>query len=218
MRILIDDKPVDGLTAKRERSLVLGRAQDEVKGAVLTPAEATETYVRQTKRWFTILAVIALVLMAAISIAGISYEPRDGAFIAVGVVVIGGGLLLFMRLLLDHRVRTWNRKLAHRVEGLAPPGTAIQLDAQGVSVGTEIFDWPSLAIEIGRVHQRHPAPRRHLDRHHAGRAAIADSRNEGVRARPRDDAERHPAGRQLLAAAARRAGLTAYFFLPGDQP
>jgi hypothetical protein len=147
MRILIDDQPVDGLTAKRERSLMLGRVQDEVKGTVLTPAEATETYVRQSKRWFTILAVIALVLMAAISIAGISYEPRDGAFIAVGVVIIGGGLLLFMRLLLSHRVRTWNRKLAHRVEGLSPPGTAIQLDGRGVSVGTELFDWPSLAIE-----------------------------------------------------------------------
>ena len=147
MRILIDDQPVDGLTAKRERSLMLGRVQDEVKGTVLTPAEATETYVRQTKRWFTILAVLALVLMVAISIAGISYEPRDGAFIAVGVVIIGGGLLLFMRLLLSHRVRTWNRKLAHRVEGLSPPGTAIQLDGRGMSVGTELFDWRSLAIE-----------------------------------------------------------------------
>jgi len=147
MRILIDDQPVDGLTAKRERSLMLGRVQDEVKGTVLTPAGATETYVRQTKRWFTILAVLALVLMVAISIAGISYEPRDGAFIAVGVVIVGGGLLLFMRLLLSHRVRTWNRKLAHRVEGLSPPGTAIQLDRRGVSVGTELFDWPSLAIE-----------------------------------------------------------------------
>ena len=88
MRILIDDQPVDGLTAKRERSLMLGRVQDEVKGTVLTPAGATETYVRQTKRWFTILAVLALVLMVAISIAGISYEPRDGAFIAVGVVIL----------------------------------------------------------------------------------------------------------------------------------
>ncbi|MFI5030115.1 MAG: hypothetical protein ACHQPH_05375 [Reyranellales bacterium] len=147
MRILIDDKPVDGLTPKRERSLMLGKAGDDVKGAVLTPAEATETYVRQTKRWFTILGVIALALMGAVSIVGISYEPRDGMLIAVGVVVIGGGLLLFMRLLLNHRVRTWNRKLAHRVEGLAPSGTAIQLDAHGVSVGTEIFTWPSLAIE-----------------------------------------------------------------------
>ncbi|MBS0522210.1 MAG: hypothetical protein JSS04_01140 [Proteobacteria bacterium] len=147
MRILIDDRPVDGLTAKRERSLILGKAQDDVTGTVLAPAEATETHVRQSNRWFTILAVIAFALMAAISIAGISYEPRDGGLIALAVVVIGGGLLLFMRLLLNHRVRTWKRRLAHRVEGLAPPGTAIRLDARGVSIGTEVFDWPSLAIE-----------------------------------------------------------------------
>ena len=56
--------------------------------------------------------------------------------IAVGVVVDRRRTLLFMRLLLYDRVRTWNRKLAHRVEGLAPSGTAIQLDAHGVSVGT----------------------------------------------------------------------------------
>src|SRR5947207_14655844 len=107
MRILIDDKPVDGLTAKRERSLMLGKVQDSVKGTVLTPAEATETYIRQTRRWF--------VLMAAIAIAGISSDPREGAFIAVGALVVGGALLLFMVLLLRHRVRNWNRKIAHRV-------------------------------------------------------------------------------------------------------
>ncbi|TMJ30181.1 MAG: hypothetical protein E6G95_05590 [Alphaproteobacteria bacterium] len=147
MRILIDDKPVDGLTAKRERSLMLGKVQDSVKGTVLTPAEATETYIRQTRRWFKILGGIAFVLMAAIAIAGISSDPREGAFIAVGALVVGGALLLFMVLLLRHRVRNWNRKIAHRVDGLAPPGTAIRLDASGLSIGVEVFAWPSLAIE-----------------------------------------------------------------------
>ena len=147
MRILIDDKLVDGLTPKRERSLMLGKAQDDVTGTVLTQAEATETYIRHTRRWFTILGGLALVLMAAIAIAGISYEPREAVFIAVGVLIVGGALLLFMVLLLRHRVRTWNRKLGHRVDGLAPAGTAIRLDANGVSVGADVFAWPSLAIE-----------------------------------------------------------------------
>jgi len=147
MRILIDGKPVDGLTAKRERSLMLGKVQDGVEGTVLTPAEATETYIRQTRRWFKILGGIAFVLMAAIAIAGISSDPREGVFIALGALIAGGALLLFMVLLLRHRVRNWNRKLAHRVDGLAQPGTAIRLDPSGLSIGVEVFAWPSLAIE-----------------------------------------------------------------------
>ena len=85
--------------------------------------------------------------MAAIAIAGIYSDPREGVFIALGALIAGGALLLFMVLLLRHRVRNWNRKLARRVDGLAPPGTTIRLDASGLSIGAEVFAWPSLAIE-----------------------------------------------------------------------
>jgi len=50
MRILINDKPVAALTPKQEKSFMLSRAEPEVKATVLTPAEATQAYVAQTKR------------------------------------------------------------------------------------------------------------------------------------------------------------------------
>jgi hypothetical protein len=62
-------------------------------------------------------------------------------------LIICAVFVLFMYLLLGHRVRTWNSKLAHRSEGLPPAGTAIFLDAKGLSVGSDIFAWPSLAID-----------------------------------------------------------------------
>src|SRR4029077_13621220 len=86
---------------------------------------------------------IALVLMAAIAIAGLVGDPMDGGMIAIGAVIIGAAFGLFMYLLLGHRVRTWNHKLQHRSEGLPPAGTAIFLDAKGLSVGSDIFAWPS---------------------------------------------------------------------------
>jgi hypothetical protein len=147
MRILINDKPVDALTPRQEKSFMLSRAEPEVKATVLTPAEATETYIAQTKCWLMILGGIAIVLMLAIAIAGLIGDPMDGTFIAVGVLVIGGAFVLFMYLLLGRRVRTWHRKLQHRSEGLPPAGTAIFLDAKGLSVGAEIFAWPQLAID-----------------------------------------------------------------------
>jgi hypothetical protein len=84
--------------------------------------------------------------MAAFAIVGLVADPMDGGFVAVGAVIIGAAFVLFMYLLLGHRVRTWNRKLQHRSEGLPPPGTAISIDAKGLSVGAETFAWPSLAI------------------------------------------------------------------------
>jgi hypothetical protein len=147
MRILINDKAVDELTPKVVKSLMLSKVQSEVKARVRTPAEATEFYVSQTKRWFTILAGVAVVLMAAIAIAGLSYEPNDAPFLIVGMLVIVGALLLFMILLLRHRVKTWNNKLQHRSEGLAPAGTAIFLDENALSIGSDILPWPSLVID-----------------------------------------------------------------------
>jgi hypothetical protein len=85
--------------------------------------------------------------MAAIAIAGLVGDPMDGGMIAIGAVIIGAAFGLFMYLLLGHRVRTWNHKLQHRSEGLPPAGTAIFLDAKGLSVGSDIFTWPSLTID-----------------------------------------------------------------------
>lgn len=146
MRVLINDKLVDALTPRVASSLLLGRELAEVKGRALAPAEATEAYIGQTRRWFTILSVVAIVLMLAVVVAGLASDPNDAAFLIVGTVVIVAALLLFMVLLLRHRVHKWNARLQHRVEGLAPAGTAVFLDAQGLAVGAEIFAWPALTL------------------------------------------------------------------------
>jgi hypothetical protein len=87
------------------------------------------------------------VAMAAISIAGLSYEPNDAPLLIVGLLIIIGALLLFMVLLLRHRVKTWNARLKHRGEGLPPAGTAIFLDDKALSIGSDIFAWPAVAID-----------------------------------------------------------------------
>jgi hypothetical protein len=147
MRILINDRPVDALTPKQERSFMLAKVQQDVKATVLAPAAATAAYIAQTKKWFLILGAIALVLMAAIAIVGLVADPIDGSVVAISAVFIGAAFVLFMYLLLGHRVRTWNRKLQHRSEGLPPAGTVIFMDAKSLAVGAEIFAWPSLAID-----------------------------------------------------------------------
>ena len=151
MHILINDKPVDMLTPKIEKCLLLAKMHEQAKGTVMTAADATAYYISHTRKWFVILSSIAAVLMIGVFSAGISYEPRNAPTFILFALVIGGIFGLFMWWLLRHRVRTWNKKLAHRGEGLPPPGTQVSYDANGLTLGTETFAWPTLAVEQAEI-------------------------------------------------------------------
>lgn len=148
MRILIDDKLVDGLTPKQEKTFFLSKVQEAVKGRILTPAEATQVFIAQTRRWFMIIGAIGGVLMLAVVIGGVVGEPKSAAFVILFAVVVIGALVLFMTLILRHRVKVFTAKMAHRIEGLMPVGTVLAIDNAGLSVGPETFTWPMLAIDM----------------------------------------------------------------------
>lgn len=147
MRVLVDDKPVDALTAKQEGTFFLSKVQEEVKGRILAPVEATEVFIAQTKRWYMIFGSIGLVLMVGVVIGGVVGEPNSALFFVLFAVLLFGALVLFMVLMLRHRVRVFGGKLAHRSEGLMPVGTVLAIDARGLSIGPETFAWPMLAID-----------------------------------------------------------------------
>jgi hypothetical protein len=147
MRILIDDKPVAGLTPKQEKTFFLSKAQEVVKGRILSPAEATQAFVRRTKQWFMIASAIGGVLMLAVVIGGIVGEPNSAGFIILVAMVMVIAVVLILSLGLRYRVKVFTRKMAHRLEGLMPVGTVLAIDGVGLSVGAETFAWPMLAID-----------------------------------------------------------------------
>ena len=147
MRILIDDKPVDGLTPKQEKTFFLSKVQEAVKGRILTPAEATQTFIRQTKQWFMIASAIGGVLMLVVVIGGIVGEPNSAGFIILFAIVMVIAVVLILSLGLRYRVKVFTRRIAHRLEGLMPVGTVLAIDGAGLSVGSETFAWPTLAID-----------------------------------------------------------------------
>lgn len=147
MRILVDDKPVARLTPKQEKTFFLSKVQEVVKGRILTPAEATQTFIRQTKQWFMIFGAIGLVLVVTVVIGGVIGEPRSAAFFILSAVALIGVLVLLLTLILRHRVKVFTAKMAHRIDGLMPVGTVLAIDGAGLSIGPETFAWPMLAID-----------------------------------------------------------------------
>jgi len=150
MRILLDGKPVAALTAKHERDLRLSKAAETIEGAVLSAEDATAAYIRQTKWLYGILGGFALVLMLGIAIGATvtdGLNQGDRLMVVSGAVVAAALLATFLWLMLRYRIRSWNRTLDKRRDGMPPPGTAIRLDAEGLAVATQSFAWPSLALE-----------------------------------------------------------------------
>jgi hypothetical protein len=150
MHILIDGKPVAALTAKHERDLRLSKAADSIEGSVLSAEDATSAYIRQTKWLYGLLGGFALVLMLGVAIGATVSDgltQGDRLMVVSGAVVAAALLATFLGLMLRYRIRSWNRTLDKRRDGMPPPGTAIRLDAERLAVATQSFAWPSLTVE-----------------------------------------------------------------------
>jgi len=152
MRFVVNDNEVDALTKQNAGHPILARAAQSAKGMVLTPEDATRAYIRQNAQWLILLAIIAIVLMFAIVIAGASYEPGGTGVFAIAGLAMAAALVAFMYFLLRYRARKWNDKLEHRKRGLAPAGTAVAIDATGLTMGAETFAWPALRLDLAELH------------------------------------------------------------------
>ena len=155
MRVLIDGKPHDPLTLEQEKDVRQFRAEASVQGQVLSADEATATRGRQTRVVFGVLWFIVAVVSAVVASLA---DPADQPIVipaAIGIVIALGAAFFFMY---GHRARKWRHDLPRRLEGMATEGTAIGVDATGVTVAGKTHPWSSLAIEqveFGRYGNRH---------------------------------------------------------------
>lgn len=148
MRILIDGKPVDTLTAKQPSTLVLSPQEGPVQGSVLTANEAANACARQSKRVFVIPGSIAGIVTLGLALL----DEKDRAVLApFAVVVIVGVLAALLYGLFRRRIGAFSGVLGRHGQGMAPAGTPIRVDANGLTVGAETFTWPSLAIEQAEI-------------------------------------------------------------------
>ena len=144
MRVLIDGKTCEALTPAQEKDIRQFREEASVQGQVLSADEATTARGRQTRTIFAILwGVVAVVAALLASLAGPADQPIVLPAAALILFLLGAFFVFNLR----RRQQAWRRDLPRRLEGLASEGTAIGVDAAGVTVGGRVHAWPALAIE-----------------------------------------------------------------------
>ena len=144
MRVLIDGKTCEALTPAQEKDIRQFREEASVQGQVLSADEATTARGRQTRTVFAILwGVVAIVAALLASLAGPADQPIVLPAAALILFLLGAFFVFNLR----RRQQAWRRDLPRRLEGMAPEGTAIAVDAAGVTVAGRIQAWPTLAIE-----------------------------------------------------------------------
>ena len=144
MRILVDGKALAELSAEQEKDVRRFRAEESVQGEVLSADEATTAYGGQTRLVLTILWGAAAVVAAVIASLA---EPADQAIVLPAAALIIAALGAFFAFMLWRRRRDWRRDLPRRLEGMAPAGSPIRVDATGVTVAGRTMPWQTLAID-----------------------------------------------------------------------
>ncbi|MCX7362016.1 MAG: hypothetical protein NTV97_09160 [Alphaproteobacteria bacterium] len=144
MRVLIGDKPQGELTAKQEANVSSVRKEERVEGTVLSPDEATQGYLGQTRLLYLIMAGSTVVLTLGLCLLA---DQQDQAMIFAAAIGCDLALALFLVFLLRRRARIWRDKLPQRAAGLPTIGTTIVVDAPGLVIAGRTFPWPALRID-----------------------------------------------------------------------
>jgi hypothetical protein len=154
MQVRIDGKPVQALTPRIERRLVSKRGPANAEG-VVRDGDAVMASTRTSLNILMGLAGgLAVAVFGTVVVATALHEPRSLAFVALitalSAVFIGVVFFFVYR----HRVRKMERRLVAILPQMAPPGTSVRADAQGLALDGRLEAWGSLevqAVDIVRV-------------------------------------------------------------------
>jgi len=147
MRVTVDGRQVENLDPKIAQRLGPWADSPLVEGVVVATEPLIATEARRTKIGLFVFGGIVAAILIAVAILVISYEPSD-------IVVVGPLFLVILAAMglggpALYRLSTVRRRdeLARRAARTAPPGTAVRLDATGLTLAGQLTPWPDIAVE-----------------------------------------------------------------------
>jgi hypothetical protein len=155
MRIVFDGREVERLDPKVARKISLAADTPVVEGSVLAADPIIAAAGRRSRIGLGIVGGIVAAILIGVAILTLSYEPADMVFIGPLYLVIlmamgWGGPAIYRQSL--SRMRD---TIVPRLARMAPAGTAVRLDAAGLTVGGRTTPWSAVTIEAVEVVTQH---------------------------------------------------------------
>jgi hypothetical protein len=151
LRIIFDGRQVERLDPKIARRIGPWADSPLVEGLIVAADSIIAAEARRSKMGLFVLGGILAAILIAVAIIALSYEPSDIVFVAPLYLVImaamGVGAPAFYRRSMARR----RDQLVRRAARTAPPGTAVRLDATGLTLDGRPTPWPNIAIEAVEI-------------------------------------------------------------------
>jgi hypothetical protein len=131
VRITVDGRPVESLEPKIARQLRPWADSPLVEGVIVATDPISAEEARRTKIGLFWLGGIVAAILTAVAIVTLSYEPAD--IVIMGPLYLGSLAVMVVAGPPLFRMGTARRRdeLARRAARMAPPETAVRLDATG---------------------------------------------------------------------------------------
>jgi hypothetical protein len=144
MRILIDEKPSDPLTARQWREISLWTMKDSFQGSMFSADEATRAYTSKTKWVYIVATSMFLALGCGLALL---LDPSEQPVMYIAILGLTLLVATFQFFSLRRKTRTWNERMSRRLLGLAPSAVRVGFDKIGLGVGDRVLPWDALAIQ-----------------------------------------------------------------------
>jgi len=151
VRIVFDGRQVESLDPKIARRIGLGADSPVVEGVILSADQIAAAAARRYEISFGVVGGVAATIVIVATIMALDYEPADmvvvGPICLAVLAAMGTGLPALYR----RRMAQMRDKTARRLARMAPAGTAIRLDAAGLTLGGCATPWSDIAIEAVEI-------------------------------------------------------------------
>jgi hypothetical protein len=151
MQIAVNGKPVAALSPAVEKRLAGRHSPEVAEGAVLSAEQSTAAWARRMGLLYGVLCGVGGTIATAALIAAAWWEPRDLTLVLPVYVILAGGLAWLLRFAYRRNLAKLRGRADAQLPRMAPAGTDIRADADGLTIGQRRNAWSDLVIDAVEI-------------------------------------------------------------------
>jgi len=151
MRISVNGRPVAALTSAIERRLASKHGPEVAEGAVLSAEQSSAAWAGRTRLLYGVLCGVGGAIATAALIAAAWWEPRDLILVLPVYLVLAAGLAWLLRFFYRRNLAKLRVRADAQLPRMAPAGTNIRADADGLSVGQTRYAWSDVVVDAVEI-------------------------------------------------------------------